>query len=158
MFCCKTWDIQKRIFLENPLYGDIEDQIWMSSWRCSNSRNPLERNWCRWSRSNPGVGYWPFTTRNTLVYICYGTTSIFFGFRCSGAPLRITHYPCWKEATCFLYPHGRCRKGVDPWNFLLGSVRVQHRNTVNPNLSQIFTRFPPARPMGEFRGLTPGTQ
>ena len=36
MFCWKTGDIQKAIFLDDPLYGDIEDQIWMSSWRCSN--------------------------------------------------------------------------------------------------------------------------
>ena len=31
-------------------------------------------------------------------------------------------------------PRSRCRKGVDPWTFLLVCVRVDHRNMVNPNL------------------------
>ena len=31
-------------------------------------------------------------------------------------------------------PCSRRRKGVDPWTFLLGCVRVDHRNMGSPNL------------------------
>ena len=68
----------------------------------------------------------------------------FFGFQHLGAPLRRNPDPVGKSQPVSSLPHGRGRKGVDPWTFLLGCVRVDHRNTVNQNLprsSQDFLRF-----------------
>ena len=82
----------------------------------------------------PKAGSWPFTTNNTIVYICYSTTLILFGFQRSGAPLRQSLDLAGKGEPVSSTPpppNGQRRNGVDPWTFLLGCVGVPGRSTAS---------------------------
>ena len=94
----------------------------------SNSMDSWGRNWFRWNRTNPEEGSWPFTTSNMIVYICYITTLILFGFQRSGAPLRQNPDPAGKGEPVSCTPNGQRRNGVDSWTFLLSSVGVPGRS------------------------------
>ena len=54
----------------------------------------------------------------------------------------------------FVYHLERRRKGVCQWIFLLGCVRLGHRNMGNQLLSQVVTRLPLVRPKWEFSPLS----
>src|SRR5664279_2237464 len=70
------------------------------------------------------------------------------------SPASAKPIPAGEKSTFSVYPHDRRRKGVDKWKFLLGCVRVCHRNIQNQDLAQLFTRFLTVRPKGEFRAIS----
>ena len=75
------------------------------------------------------------------------------GVRRSGATLRRNPESAGKTLTFPSTPIYVRRKGVAQWTFLLGCVRLGHRNMRNQILPQIDTRFHPVRPKGEFSPL-----
>ena len=80
------------------------------------------------------------TSHHTCIHMLLHQLVGFCGISMLQSPASVKPKPWWKIKLP-IYPFDRSRKGVDQWTFLLGCVRVGHRNMGNQKYSQDSLRF-----------------